>query len=111
MGSDMKPDLIRRVALVFFVCASLISFSARPVLAHQPHDPVKLVALSPDFQSDGTLFVVLDEWNILFKSTDRGRTFYPPTDRLSSEYPITGGLIWSALNTGAPAMPVSDIAI
>ncbi len=70
MKSKMRLDLRRRIAFVFFVCASLFSFLARPVLAHQPHDPVKLVALSPDFQSDSTLFAVLDEWNVLFVFSD-----------------------------------------
>jgi len=69
-------------AFLFFL-ATLLSLYPTDAAAHQPHDPVNMVALSPAFAADNTLLVNLGEKNILLKSVDGGLNFYPPTDTVS----------------------------
>jgi photosystem II stability/assembly factor-like uncharacterized protein len=58
-----------------FVCALV----AGPALAHLPHDPIRIVSVSPDYGADDTLFAVtkvLTNSNYLaFRSTDGGKTW------------------------------------
>ena len=71
-------------AMIFYVIIILI-FAHLMVYAHQTHDPTITVTLSPNFSSDNTLFVIRDEIFTLYKSVDRGKTYYPPTDPLTNK--------------------------
>jgi photosystem II stability/assembly factor-like uncharacterized protein len=76
-----------RYLIKLFVCILLVLLLHSGVYAHQPHDPILSVELSPNFHNDGTLFAVLDQKFILFKSVDGGKSFYSPSDPLSTKHP------------------------
>jgi len=53
-------------------------FAGGSLQAHQPHDCIVTVAVSPDYESDATLFCSLSHINsFVLKSTDRGETWWP----------------------------------
>jgi len=57
---------------------SLIFWAGDETLAHQPHDYIETVAVSPDFDSDRTLFCSLSHiHSFVLKSVDGGDTWWP----------------------------------
>src|SRR5579863_8701217 len=67
--------------VLFGTVACLIS-SNLSLLAHDPHDPMLAVAMSPNFAQDQTILVATNQLSIkmgiyaLMKSTDGGVTWY-----------------------------------
>lgn len=59
-------------ALTVLLALTLLGVGLR---AHVPHDPILDVALSPDFARDRTLFVAVQGFPLLLRSTDGGETF------------------------------------
>lgn len=55
--------------------AVALGLALLPARAHAPHDPILALALSPDFERDGTLFVAVQGFSLLLRSTDRGQSF------------------------------------
>jgi len=65
----MRPLPIAAVLAVFAAAGPPVA------RAHAPHDPILALALSPDFERDGTLFVAIQGFSLLLRSTDRGQGF------------------------------------
>jgi len=69
--------IIRKLSC--FVLGFLLVFSLVPAAsAHQPHDNIHVIAVSPGYETDRTVFCYL--WhinNFILKSTDGGETWYP----------------------------------
>lgn len=70
------------MALQIRACAVLF-FAAAALLAHDPHDPIQVVAISPNFAHDQTLLAASTGMTVklgsilLFKSTDGGANWSP----------------------------------
>lgn len=77
--------LLRSKTLYFVFILIFLHVAVIAVYAHQPHDALRIATLSPNFSSDNTLFVIRDEKSTLYKSVDGGKTYYPPTDPLTSK--------------------------
>lgn len=61
------------VIISFVSLASSSFFAIAPALAHRPHDVVQQVRLSPNYQNNQTIFLLV-RYN-LFKSTDNGKSW------------------------------------
>jgi photosystem II stability/assembly factor-like uncharacterized protein len=67
---------------VLFSTAACLILANQSLLAHDPHDPMYNVALSPNFAQDQTIFMATNQLSIkmgvyaLMKSTDGGVTWY-----------------------------------
>src|ERR1700691_6115033 len=67
---------------VLFSTAACLIFANQSLLAHDPHDPMYNVALSPNFAQDQTIFMATNQLSIkmgvyvLMKSADGGVTWY-----------------------------------
>lgn len=82
MGFGLRQIIRSRYLIVYF--AALLCLGGLAIgtaSAHQPHDPINAVAVSPNFATDHTIFAatgvltaVLDT-SLLLKSTDDGITF------------------------------------
>jgi photosystem II stability/assembly factor-like uncharacterized protein len=73
------------VAGAFF--ALLIPFlAAAPAAAHTPHDDIADVALSPQYDRDGTVYTISRDY--LLKSQDRGETWHKLVNGLDVAFPI-----------------------
>jgi photosystem II stability/assembly factor-like uncharacterized protein len=95
----------------FFSILALIYFT-ETALAHQPHDPINAVAISPDYQTDKTIFVgtgmLTSALGYLFlKSTNDGETWsvvpdFPDDEilqiSLSSNFPKDGEIFVATKN-------------
>ncbi len=68
----MISALPRLLRFVFKVAAGLVLASS-PAGAHSPHDHIELFALSPNFENDGAMLIVVRQH--LFRSTDGGRSW------------------------------------
>lgn len=105
-GKILKKDL---AVTLLSLWAGLLVLYPMKAAAHQPHDPVTMVALSSDFSADKTLLTNLDEKNVLLKSVDGGQSFYPPADVISEHkvqvavfspaFPVDG-IIYAGTSTG-----------
>ena len=66
---------------VFFCLAICLVFAGQSLLAHDPHDPIACMALSPNFSQDRTIFAATGLLSIkvgifpILKSTDGGVTW------------------------------------
>jgi photosystem II stability/assembly factor-like uncharacterized protein len=66
-----------------FGVAVCLALANGPLLAHDPHDPIVTVAVSPNFAQDSTAFAATDYLSIklgvyaLLESTDGGVTWWP----------------------------------
>jgi photosystem II stability/assembly factor-like uncharacterized protein len=69
------------IVLAFTGFMSRLALFPTPALAHQPHDPIMLVAVSPNFAQDQTIFIATAETSVnmglylALKSTDGGITW------------------------------------
>ncbi|MFQ5740613.1 MAG: WD40/YVTN/BNR-like repeat-containing protein [Acidobacteriota bacterium] len=93
MESQHRARLIRQLHVSVF----LVAFLTGLVSAHFPHDVVHVVAVSPNYPTDQTLFIATDEISsvkrgifVLLRSTDAGAT-------------------WTVM--GVPNAPVADIVV
>lgn len=75
---------LRVPALLTVLAALLFGSRAAPALWHSPHDVINACALSPDFETDRTLFVGAGRFKVLLRSTDGGRSFEPVNAGLST---------------------------
>ena len=93
---------------VFSTLACLI-LAHQSLLAHDPHDPMLYVALSPNFAQDQTIFTATNQLSIkmgvyaLLKSTDGGVTWYVVQGM--PIYRLIAGLV--ALRPGTPMIRLS----
>jgi len=68
---------------VLFCMIACVALAARCLMAHDPHDPIFTVAISPNYANDQTVFASTGDLSLkidvvaLFKSTDGGVTFSP----------------------------------
>ncbi len=74
--------------------AFLLALASSAVYAHNPHDPVLGLGVSPDFANDQTLFVSsFPEWNWGYKdvlrSVDGGATWTKLPKGLDNHFPVT----------------------
>jgi len=56
--------LTKRYPLRQVSYALCLTVAIQPLTAHQPHDPIKIVALSPNYAQDGTVFIGTDALTI-----------------------------------------------
>src|ERR1700688_1228947 len=67
----------------YFRTAICLIFACRALLAHDPHDPISAIAVSPNFAQDQTVFAATEALTVkngayvLLKSTDGGLDFSP----------------------------------
>lgn len=63
--------LVMIISFVSLVSSSFLAIA--PALAHRPHDVVQQVRLSPNYENNQTIFLIV-RYN-LFKSTDNGKSW------------------------------------
>jgi photosystem II stability/assembly factor-like uncharacterized protein len=71
------------LALIFGFCCFLI-FDAQAALAHTPHDDIEVLEVSPAYEQDQTLFVIVRQ-NLL-KSSDSGKSWQRLTKGIDNRY-------------------------
>jgi len=64
-----KVLLVSSILAVLAVAASLI-VDVRDLCAHSPHDPIDALAISPSYDQDQTLYVIISDY--ILRSTDGG---------------------------------------
>ena len=69
----MKIRLRHFTAFLFLPCFLLFGFSPQS-LAHTPHHVIDVLATSPDYDQDATLYIVVH--NYLLRSSDRGASWH-----------------------------------
>jgi hypothetical protein len=71
--------LLRR----FSLCGAVLALAGQALMAHDPHDPINAIAVSPNFAQDGTVFAATEALTVkngtyvVLKSTDAGLDFTP----------------------------------
>lgn len=81
MDQGCSPRRIVRGLFVFAGLMSCLMFFSVRALAHQPHDPIVLLGVSPNFAQDKTIFIATAETSVnmdlylALKSTDGGITW------------------------------------
>src|SRR5580765_5511482 len=90
-GSNTRNTAARTSAAAL---ALLLALTSTAVLAHNPHDPVMALAVSPDYANDRTLYLgTFSEWNWGYKdilrSTDGGNTWGKLPNGLNNRTPIS----------------------
>ena len=76
------------------ITACLLALATSAVYAHNPHDPVLGLGISPDYANDHTLYVSsFPEWNWGYKdvlrSVDGGATWTKLPKGLDNHYPVS----------------------
>ena len=74
--------------------ALLLALASSAVYAHNPHDPVLALGVSPDYANDKTLYLsTFAEWNWGYKdilrSTDGGANWHKLPKGLNNRNPVT----------------------
>ncbi|EDX74816.1 BNR/Asp-box repeat domain protein [Coleofasciculus chthonoplastes PCC 7420] len=73
-STQQKVGLLhKKVFINFFLVLALFCLTAQPALAHRPHDVVTQVDLSPGYEQNQVLFIIVR--GNLFKSTDGGSSW------------------------------------
>jgi photosystem II stability/assembly factor-like uncharacterized protein len=65
--------LIHKFNLILLIIATVFCLGSNPAFAHRPHDVISQVEVSPDFQTDNTVYILVR--NNLYKSTDGGNNW------------------------------------
>jgi len=135
--SGGKVAVIHRSFMIFVVFCGLLMTSV--ALAHSPHDDAEVIAISPQFEYDQTIFCAFyARSNYLIKSVDGGNSWVPSQIGLSPEqikdlaispgyyndqtifagsngdgvYRTTdGGGIWTKIDVGLFDLEVTKLAI
>lgn len=82
----MKKNIIN--ILLFFVLIGFVFLTDfQPALAHRPHDLVTEIELSPDFNDDKSLYIIVR--NNLFKSIDKGDSWQRIYYGIDTKYPLS----------------------
>ena len=84
MSHDPGPIRLLRVLPVLFACAFLVP---RPAAAHTPQDAIDSLQISPGYESDQTVFVLVQ--NYLLRSQNRGASWKQLVSGLDSPYVYT----------------------
>lgn len=85
--------MIRKTSKLYGMALLIIMFTANHALAHSPHDPIISVAVSPAFDKDQTVFLIVD--NKLMISSDGGDSW----KRLANGLDYYGQLTSLAVST------------
>lgn len=78
----------KKVFIEFFLILALFCLTAQPALAHRPHDVVTQVDLSPKYQQDQALFIIVR--GNLFKSVDGGYSWQRIVNGLDNRSSLAG---------------------
>lgn len=95
-------NLLKSILIGLFLVLTLFSFTAKPALAHRPHDVVTQVDLSPRYEQDQELFIIVR--GNLFKSTDGGASWQRIVNGLDNRASLAG----LSISSTSPVLFVSS---
>ena len=123
--------------LILALIAFVWFLDIRDLCAHNPHDPIDALALSPIFSQDETMFVIISDQ--LFRSTDGGSSWQKQVDGLDHRGLLSsvalspaydsdktiflssdadgvyrsqdGGTSWTKVNTGLDTLEIGLISV
>lgn len=76
----MQNFVVQQITSIFVLTLLAVVISSTDTYAHNPHDPVQGLGVSPDFSNDQTLFLATDgelttwRYQDILRSTDGGVT-------------------------------------
>ena len=89
-------DFLRRSSLILLVLLIFVLSTADDMAAHSPHDDLFDIALSPTYDQDQTLYIIV-RGNLL-KSTDGGRRWRRIVNGLDNDYRLSSLVISAQTN-------------
>lgn len=83
----MKSSLLRKIVGGILVFLAVFLLAGLPSLAHDPHDIIYEIELSPNYAQDKTLFIIVRA--NLFKSTDGGKSWTRIVNGLDNSFNLS----------------------
>jgi photosystem II stability/assembly factor-like uncharacterized protein len=99
-----KVILVSSILTVLAVAASLI-VDVRDLCAHSPHDPIDALAISPTYDQDQTLYVIISDY--ILRSTDGGFSWKALANGLDNKHTLSSIFVAPSPVKGSEAAPSS----
>ncbi|MDJ0729733.1 MAG: YCF48-related protein [Crocosphaera sp.] len=128
---------LRKVIFLIVLSIILLAVGIQPATSHRPHDVVEQIELSPTYDQDKTIWIIVR--NNLFKSVDGGESWQRITNGIDNLTPYDlsgldmfaqskdilflssdgegiyksqdGGLSWEKVNQGLETLKIESVAI
>ncbi|MEA5534296.1 hypothetical protein [Crocosphaera sp. XPORK-15E] len=79
---------LRKVILLIVLSVIILAVVIQPAMSHRPHDVVNQIELSPTYDQDNTLWIIVR--SNLFKSVDGGESWQRITNGIDSRTDLSG---------------------
>jgi photosystem II stability/assembly factor-like uncharacterized protein len=132
--NQQKLHLVRKILTLFLLFLAILVIAPKPVFAHTPHDDIRDIEISPEYDQDKTVFTI--SRLLLLKSTNDGQTWQRLVKGLDNKKRLTsldispqnkqilflasrdgiyksqdGGISWSKSNKGLSILDINNIRV